>query len=65
MDHKVLDLLNTKIEERKKMLINALADGSSQDFASYQNVCGVVRGLGLAQMELTDLLRNIKDFNDD
>ena len=65
MDDKILLLLNNKIEEQRQMLISAAAHGSAKDFAEYQNLCGRIRGLADAQMELNDLLRKIKDSNDD
>lgn len=60
-----LELLNRRLEERKQMSLAALGQGSAKDFADYKEVCGLVRGLAAAQMEINDLLRTMKDINED
>jgi hypothetical protein len=56
MDNNTLELLNKKIEE--------LVSGKSADFASYRELCGVIRGLQTAQREIGDLVRKLKDDDD-
>jgi hypothetical protein len=65
MDNQILELLNKKIEEQVKSHSEALIGGNSQDFASYRELCGVIRGLQTAQREIGDLVRKLKDDNDD
>jgi hypothetical protein len=65
MDNQILELLNKKIEEQVKSHSEALISGNSQDFASYRELCGVIRGLQTAQREIGDLVRKLKDDNDD
>ena len=64
MEQQLLEYLSSKLSERRKALIEALGAGSAKDFAEYQNLCGQVRGLLIAQVELDDLLRNVKDSNE-
>jgi hypothetical protein len=65
MDNQILELLNKKIEEQVKSFSEALVSGRSEDFASYRELCGVIRGLQTAQREIGDLVRKLKDDNDD
>jgi hypothetical protein len=65
MDSQILELLNKKIEEQVKSFSEALVSGRSEDFASYRELCGVIRGLQTAQREIGDLVRKLKDDNDD
>jgi hypothetical protein len=61
----VLELLFKKLQERVEDTTVALQSGAAKDFADYKDLCGVVRGLGLAQMEINDLLRKLKDIDND
>jgi hypothetical protein len=65
MDNKILELLNKKIEEHVKSHSEALVGGQSKDYAAYRELCGVIRGLQTAQREIGDLVRKLKDDNDD
>jgi hypothetical protein len=65
MDNKILELLNKKIEEYVKSHSEALVAGQSKDYAQYRELCGVIRGLQTAQREIGDLVRKLKDDNDD
>ena len=63
-EKQVLELLNQKLQERVFNVSESLRKGSAKDFAEYQSLCGVVRGLELAQMEINDLLRRLKEHED-
>jgi hypothetical protein len=63
-DH-ALELALKKIENEKKAIVENLADGVAKDYAEYQNLCGVIRGLLTAQREINDLLRKLKDDDDE
>jgi len=65
MDRKALNYVNSKLEERRKELLEFLGEGGAKDFAHYKEVCGVIRGLQTAQSELGDLVRKIKEFEDE
>jgi hypothetical protein len=65
MDKQILELLNKKIEEQVKSHSEALVEGQSKDYAQYRELCGVIRGLQTAQREIGDLVRKLKDDNDD
>ena len=65
MNDQTLELALKKIENEKKLIIENLADGVAKDYAEYQNLCGVIRGMLTAQREINDLLRKLKDDDDE
>jgi len=65
MDPKVLKLLNSKLEERRKELVEFLGDGGAKSYDHYKEVCGVLRGLLTAQSEINDLLQRMKEYEDE
>ena len=65
MERKLLDHLDQKVEEQVKLTIEALIRGGSQDYASYRELFGVIRGLQTAQREIADLVRKLKEADDD
>jgi len=65
MSDQALELALKKIESEKRLVIENLADGVAKDYAEYQNLCGVIRGLLTAQREINDLLRKLKDDDDE
>lgn len=60
-----MELLTSKFEDRKKHLIEFLCDGGAKDFAEYKNLCGEIRGLSVAQVEIKDLVRKFKELDDE
>lgn len=65
MEMRIFELLNSKINERIQDLTGALSDGTAKDYADYRGMCGVIKGLRTAQFELTDLVRKIKESDDE
>lgn len=62
---KYLELLTSKLEERKQRLNEFLCGGGAPDFAEYKSLCGEIRGLTSAQMEIEDLVRKLKELDDE
>ena len=65
MENTVLDLLKRKLTEQEESHVQALAGGKVADYAAYRELCGVIRGLQTAQREIADLVRKLKDEDDD
>ena len=65
MDDEILELLVSKLEDRKKNIVEFLCDGAAKDYAEYRNLCGEFRGLTAAQMEAKDLVRKLKELDDE
>ena len=61
----VMELLQKKLEERKKLIVESVGNGVAKDYAEYRDLCGVIRGLQTAQMEIADLVRKTKEYEDD
>ena len=60
-----MELLVSKYEDRKQHLIEFLCNGGVKDFAEYKSLCGEIRGLSAAQEEIKDLVRKLKELDDD
>ena len=54
-----------KLRERQADLKESLATGSAQDFVQYQRIVGEISGLNFAEQEITTLLGNMEDIDDD
>jgi hypothetical protein len=65
MSNTVMDVLQRKLQEQEESHVQALVGGAATDFAAYRELCGVIRGLQTAQREIGDLVRKLKDDNDD
>lgn len=61
----VMDLLGEKIQEQIDLLIGSLSDGVVKDYAEYKDMCGAIRGLRTAQREINDLVRKLKEEDDE
>jgi len=42
-----------------------LANGQCHDYATYKELCGVIRGLAFAERHLLDLADHLKEDNDE
>lgn len=65
MNPQFLDVLNKKIEDIKTSHVEALVGGAVKDYADYRELCGLIRGLQTAQRELADLVRRVKESDND
>ena len=64
MIDKYLEVLDQKLAAHVKSLEESLGTGAAKDFAEYQNMCGKIRGLLTAQMELNDLKKNLENSDE-
>jgi len=64
MDKQIMEYLSGKYAEEIRVIQESLGAGAAKDYAEYQNLCGVIRGLLTAQREINDLLRKVKDHDD-
>ena len=65
MSTTVFDVLIKKIEDQKSSAIAVLQSGNLADFALYRDLCGLIRGLEIAQREIRDLAQNYLGDDDD
>lgn len=55
-----IDLLLSKNAQERNDMINFLATGNAKDYSHYQNICGIIRGLNLADVHLKDLAERME-----
>lgn len=60
-----LDLLDKKLQENIQQLVDSLSDGVAKDYAHYKELCGAIRGLRTAQRETKDLVRKLKEIDNE
>jgi hypothetical protein len=60
-----LEVILKKINEHEISMTAALTRGGCKDFGEYQRICGVIHGLGLAKLDIADLRKKIKDYEDE
>jgi hypothetical protein len=65
MDMKLLEVLNGKLAERIGDITGFVANGRCTSFEHYKELVGRVQGLAAAQLEINDLVRNIKESDDE
>jgi len=61
----LLEVLNKKLEEQVKQLVDVVSGGGAKTYDHYKELCGTIRGLQTAQYELADLVRKTKEYEDD
>ena len=61
----LLDVLNGKLEEHVKQLVEVVSAGGAKSHEHYKELCGTIRGLQTAQYEIADLVRKTKEYDDD
>ncbi len=65
MSNTVMDLLQRKLKEQEEIHVQALVGGAVNDYAAYRELCGVIRGLQTAQREIADLVRKLREEDDE
>ena len=61
----VFDALDGKLAEHQQSQEQFISSGRAEDFATYRESCGVIRGLAIARREIQDLAKNYMDAEDD
>lgn len=65
MANSLLEVLNSKLEEHIKQMVDVVSGGGAKSHDHYKELCGTIRGLQTAQMEIADLVRKTKEYEDD
>lgn len=60
-----LEYLMAQIEERRKVLMENLGDGSAKDFGDYQMTVGTIRGFLTVQNMIKDLAKRMEHDEDE
>jgi hypothetical protein len=64
MIDKYLRLLIEQIDDKIEHLQEALTNGSPRDFTEYKEMVGVVKGLRISRLNLTDLRSKTEESDD-
>lgn len=59
-----IELLLKQNNEERQALTEILARGAAKDFAEYKHICGVIRGLDLADEYIRDLAKRMASDDD-
>ena len=60
----VLQVLRDKFRADMNNFTDDLANGQCASFEQYKELCGVIRGLSLAQSHVNDLMRKLEHFDE-
>ena len=60
----LLEVLNSKLDEHIKQMVDVVSAGGAKSHEHYKELCGTIRGLQTAQMEIADLVRKTKEYED-
>jgi hypothetical protein len=63
-DYKLLAHVAKEIEKLKEEQAFHLANGRAADIEEYRSICGVIRGLNLAENIFNDLVQKMEKFDD-
>jgi len=64
MKEKILDHLLKQIDDKVKILEEALGIGEAKDYADYQRMCGEIYGLLTVRRNIIDLKSRLENFDD-
>ena len=63
--HKLLGVINERIDEGVKQIEEALAAKAAKSFDEYCEMCGVIKGLLTARSYLSDLTHQLEKSDDE
>lgn len=63
--HKLLGIINERIDEGVKHIEEALAAKAAKNFEEYCEMCGVIKGLLTARTYLLDLTHQLEKSDDE
>ncbi len=63
-DYKLLAHVAKEIERSREEHAFHIANGKAADIEEYRTVCGVIRGLSLAENIINDLVQKMEKSND-
>ena len=59
-----LELLISKIAERRKEVLSSIAEGSAKDYAHYQSAVGYIRACDTIQGIIADIVDRMENLDD-
>ncbi len=65
MSTKLINAVQSYVEDRRRPLQQAIQDGVAKDYAEYQKICGEIRGLTVVDEYLKDLAKRLEQSDDE
>jgi hypothetical protein len=62
---KYLDALVNQLDNKINQIQEALGNGSAKDFVEYKAMCGEVKGLLTARLNIKDLQQRVRDHDEE
>ena len=64
MIDKYLDVLVKQLDDKISQIQDALGNGSAKDYEEYRAMCGEIKGLLTARLNIKDLQQRAKEHDD-
>jgi len=64
MIDKYLDALIKQLDDKINQIQEALGNGSAKDFFEYRAMCGEIKGLLTARLNMKDLQQRAKEYDE-
>jgi hypothetical protein len=64
MIDKYLDALIKQLDDKINQIQEALGNGSAKDFVEYRAMCGEIKGLLTARLNMKDLQQRAKEYDE-
>ena len=61
----VIDAFMARVSELRIQYIEHVANGSLDDYASYQKACGTIEGLSMAEREMKEIASRLASEDND
>ena len=58
----VLELILEKIDDSITVVQEDIVRGDTKDYAEYQHLCGVLKGLSWVKLYVKELQQNVEDY---
>ena len=65
IDDQALKYLAQELKKAETGLLESLGDGGADDYPTYREMCGQIRGLLYAQDLISDLAKKLEKFEDE
>jgi hypothetical protein len=64
MKEKLLEHLLKQVDQKVRNLEESLGTGVAKDYSEYQKTCGQITGLLSVRLYITDLQKNLENFDE-
>jgi hypothetical protein len=65
IDNKAMKLLVERLDDKVAQIQEALGGGSAKDYPEYRAMCGEIKGLLTARLNILDLQKHLEESDDE